>query len=240
MHRLSRSVPTILNMIRIVEHGSINKASEILNISQPALTRSINRLESLLGVPLLERNARGVSPTIYGDAILYHARVLEAELSNTLRDISALKNNKSGTLRIGATPLIASHFMATGLQAIFARHDDVPVRLVEGTRPQLLGQLRRGELDVVVSTFPFEGSEVDLNQQPLFELDLRIIARPAHPLTQREPLRLRDMANCKWILPRADSALYKRVQRDFRRADVELPDSAIETSSLDANPVRWC
>lgn len=235
VYRLSRNVPTVLNILDIAEHGSINKASEALNISQPALTRSISRLEALLGVSLFDRTAQGVTPTVYGDALLYHARALKAELENTLRDISALKNNKSGTVRIGATPLVASHFLSKGLQAIFIEHDSVPVRLVEGNRPQLLLQLRRGELDVVVSTFPFEGSESDLVERPLFDLDLRIIARADHPLADRNPLVLKDMANSKWILPRADSGLSKRVQRDFSRADVELPKSMIETSSLDAS-----
>lgn len=235
MYRLSRNIPTVLSVLDIAEHGSINKASEVLNISQPALTRSIRRLETTLGVPLFKRTAQGVTPTIYGDALLFHARALKAELENTLRDIAALKNNKSGTIRIGATPLVASHFLSRGLQAIFIAHDSIPVRVVEGNRPHLLGQLRRGELDVVVSTFPFEGSEDDLVERPLFELDLRVIARSDHPLARRDPLLLRDMADFKWILPRADSGLSKRVQRDFSRANVELPKSMIETSSLDAS-----
>jgi LysR family transcriptional regulator, regulator of abg operon len=234
MNRLSRSVPTLLSLIRVIEHGSINKAAEVLNISQPALTRSITRLEEVLGVPILDRSARGVSTTIFGDALLFHAQALEAELGNTLRDIAALKNNKTGSFRIGATPLVASHFLARGLQAVFARQEKVPVRLAEGNRPQLLGQLRRGELDLVVSTFPFESNEPDLVQKPLFELDLRVIVRAEHALTRRDPLMLRDMADHRWILPRADSGLYRRVERDFRRAGVEFPGSVIETSSLEA------
>ena len=140
MHRLSRSVPTVLNVLDIAEHGSINKASEVLNISQPALTRSLGQLEALLGVPLFNRSAQGVTTTQYGDALLYHARALRAELENTVRDIAALKNNKTGAVRIGATPLVASHFLSAGLQAVFLAHDTVPVRLIESTRPQLLGQ----------------------------------------------------------------------------------------------------
>lgn len=234
MNRLSRSVPTLLSLLKIAEHGSINKAAEALNMSQPALTRSISRLEATLGVPVLDRTAKGVSTTPFGDVLLFHARAMEAELGNTLRDIAALKNNKSGSLHIGATPLVASHFLAAGLQALFRRHPDTPVRLIEGNRPQLLGKLRRGELDFVVSTFPFEAHEPDLVQEPLFELDLRVIVRANHPLTQQTPNVLRQMASFNWILPRADSALYRRVERDFRSAGVEFPHSVIETSSLEA------
>lgn len=221
-------------MSKVAEHGSINKAAEALNMSQPALTRSINRLEAMLGVPAFERTARGVVPTVFGDALLFHARAIEAELGNTIRDIEALKNNKTGSLRIGATPLVASHFLSAGLQAIFASHPSVPLRLIEGARPQLLGQLRRGELDIVVSTFPFDQREPDLQQRPLFELDLRIVVRKSHPLTTQRPLMLRELSHYHWILPRADSGLYKRVERDFRKAGVDFPGSIVETSSPEA------
>ncbi len=234
LNRLSRSVPTLLSLLKVAEHGSINKAAEALNISQPALTRSITRFEAMLGVPVFDRTARGVSTTIFGEALLFHAKAMEAELVNTLRDVAALKNNKRESLRIGATPLVASHFLAAGLQAILIEHKSVPFRLIEGTRPQLLRQLGRGELDFVVSTVPFEAREPNLVQKPLFELDLRVIVRTGHPLTEKSPLLLREMAHYNWILPRADSGLYKRVVRDFRRAGVEFPGSVIETSSLEA------
>jgi DNA-binding transcriptional LysR family regulator len=54
----------------------------------------------MIGVPVFDRTARGVSPTIFGDALLMQARSMEVQLINTLRDITALKHNTSGSLRI--------------------------------------------------------------------------------------------------------------------------------------------
>ncbi|WP_161141826.1 LysR family transcriptional regulator [Propylenella binzhouense] len=233
MHRLSRNIPTMLSLLKITEHGSINKAAEVLHISQPALTRSVGRLEAVLGVPLLERTARGVHATPFGEVVLARARNIEIELRNAERDIAALRNSVAGALRIGATPLVAGYFMPAALEAIYSAFPETPVRLVEGTRPELLGMLRRKELDFVVSTFPFDQKEPDLDQHPLFELDLRVVVRASHPLATSERLLLRDIAHYRWILPRADSALYKRVERDFLRAGVAFPGSVIETSSLE-------
>ncbi len=234
MNRLSRNVPTLINLIRVCDHGSINKAAEVLNISQPALTRSITRLEQSCGVELLHRNSKGVTLTEFGEILLMHARNIESELRNTLRDFAAFKNNQQKDFRIGATPLVAAHFMAGALEAVYSQHPGVSLRLTDANRPELLGLLRRGELDLVVATLAFDSSEADLTQQALFELDLRVIVRTGHPLAKLETVTIADLQSFKWVLPRADSGLYRRVERDFNRAGITFPGSVLETTSPEA------
>lgn len=231
MNRLSRNVPTLISLLKICEHGSINKAAEVLNISQPALTRSIARLEQSLGVKLLQRNSKGVTPTEYGELLLVHARNIESELRNTLRDFASLKSNQQKAFRIGATPLVAAHFIPGALESVYNRHPSVSLRLTDANRPELLGQLRRSELDFVVATLAFDSDESDLIQQPLFDLDLRVIVRAGHPLAKLDSVTLAQLSPYKWILPRADSGLYRRVEHDFQRADVEFAGSVLETTS---------
>ncbi len=61
------------NLIAVIDNGSLGKAAEVLHISQPALTKSIQRLEERLGVPLFYRDSRGMRPTVYGEAFRAHA-----------------------------------------------------------------------------------------------------------------------------------------------------------------------
>lgn len=232
--RLSRRVNTLLSLLEVSRHGSINRAAEALHISQPALTRNISHLEDELGIALLNRMAKGVVPTNPGLAVLAHARAIEAELNNLVREVAALKQNETAPLRIGATPIIASFFLATGLKAIHRDFQSLPVRVVESTRPHLLGMLRREELDLVVSTFPFDAIEEDLDQEPLFELDLQVIVRGSHPLAHRDNLTPIDFAPYQWILPQSDHSLCRRVAKDFRRAGINFNGSSIETTSLEA------
>jgi DNA-binding transcriptional LysR family regulator len=65
----------LLHFLAAVKHGSFHKAAEALNVSQPALTKSIRRLETTLGLTLFERHARGISPTPYGDALASHGDI---------------------------------------------------------------------------------------------------------------------------------------------------------------------
>ena len=82
--------------IEVARQKSVGRAAEVLHVSQPALTRSITKLEQVLQAPLLERSARGVTLTEFGRAVADHARVIEAELRNTLNDVEALRGNAAG------------------------------------------------------------------------------------------------------------------------------------------------
>ncbi len=72
----------IRHLLAVAEHGNILRAAAAIHISQPALSRSIQNLEHELGVKLLERGPRGVAPTVYGTALLKHARLLGMRKSN--------------------------------------------------------------------------------------------------------------------------------------------------------------
>jgi LysR family transcriptional regulator, regulator for genes of the gallate degradation pathway len=234
MNRLERSVPSLMSLLTIVEHGSINRAAEALNISQPALTRSITKLEQTLHAPLLERSARGVTLTEFGHTVVERARAIKAELRNTLNDVEALRGNAAGEIRLGATPMILAHFLPPALQAL---HQDAPlvaIRVSEGSRPSLLRQLRLGDLDMVVSTAPYDEEESDVAQEPLFDMELAVVVRPDHALSARARHALAELAAQPWILPRADSSLHRRVDRAFRAAGVNLSSSSIEVSSPEA------
>jgi DNA-binding transcriptional LysR family regulator len=224
----------MLNLLKVCQYGSINRAAEALNISQPALTRSIARLEDSLGVELLERNAKGVVPTPFGELLLVHARNIESELKTTLQGFETLRKGRQKTIGIGATPLVSAYFMPVALTALHERHPDVSLRLVDAHRPELLGLLRRRELDLVVATVAFDSEEADLVQQPLFDLTFHVIVRSDHPLAQLATVRIADLASFKWILPYADSGLYRRVEQDFVRAGVEFPGVILETTSAKA------
>ena len=90
------------NVIAVIETGSLGKAAELLHISQPALTKSIQRLEERLGVPLFYRDARGMRPTLYGDAFRAHAQAISIGVSQAVQEIEALKAGSEGIIKIAA------------------------------------------------------------------------------------------------------------------------------------------
>jgi DNA-binding transcriptional LysR family regulator len=82
--------------IAVVEHGNVRRAADAIHLSQPALTKSTHNLEEGLGVQLLVRAPRGVTPTIYGDLLLRHARLLRNEGERAVAEIHAVKAGHVG------------------------------------------------------------------------------------------------------------------------------------------------
>src|ERR1700733_2333796 len=232
--QLERLVPPLLSLITIVEHGSINKAAELLNLSQSALTRNIVKLEQRLKAPLLDRSPRGVTLTPFGLAVLERAKIVQAELHNAIADVEAIKNSSVGRLRIGSTPIILSYFLPNALQNLYKGAPDVALQVTEGLRPYLLGQLRLGNLDIVICGAPFDGEEVDVTPRALFELELAIVVRPQHPLAERGELTLKELVHHQWILPRADSSLSRYLEKQFKKVGAAFPRSSIQVSAPEA------
>jgi DNA-binding transcriptional LysR family regulator len=94
-----------------------------------------------------------------------------------------------------------------------------------------LASLHRQEIDFLVSSIPADMREPGLEVAPLFSMELCVIAGPKHPLARRGDLRLQDLARFQWIMPRADSSFYQRLEADFQQAGVAFPDSSVELSS---------
>src|SRR5437762_11035323 len=92
----------------VVQAGSMNKAAAVLNMTQPAVSRSIAELERTVGVSLLDRNARGVEPTAYGRALLNGGTVVFDDLRQALRNIEFLADSTAGEVRIGCNPFLAA------------------------------------------------------------------------------------------------------------------------------------
>src|SRR3954469_1986753 len=92
----------------VAQMGSMGRAAEELGVSQPAVSKVIADLEHVLGVRLLDRNRRGVEPTIYGAALLKRGLVAFDELKQGVRDIEFLADTTSGQVRIQCPDTIAA------------------------------------------------------------------------------------------------------------------------------------
>src|SRR5437763_14465388 len=99
------------HFLMVAKHRKLLAAAEELNMSQSALTRSIKALESSIGIPLFDREARGVRLTVYGKSLLAHAHVILNESKKAMNELSALKGGTKGTVLVGIGPNYSSHIV---------------------------------------------------------------------------------------------------------------------------------
>src|SRR5579862_176755 len=163
----------------VVKSGSMAKAARQLAMSQPAVSEAIASLEHILGVRLLDRNPRGIEPTIYADAMLKRSETVFDELKQGVRDIECLADPTTGEVKIACSETIS----ATVLPRIIERFSEKYPRTILhiDTVDNFAGQLpalRNRQFDLVLSRWrmPLTDLADDLNVERLFDDPLVIAA----------------------------------------------------------------
>ncbi len=233
LNLLSRHFENLLHLRAVVDAGSINRAATKIGLSQPALTRSIGKLEAALGVKLLTRVAKGVFPTEFGQALLDHVRAVDGELERARTTLNLLKGRTGEPLACGGTFLSMSLLVPLAVKEFDKARPGSQVRLFEAPTDALLTMLRLGELDVVVGSQLDEDGHDDLVAEALATEHVGIFVHNSHKLLGRRRHTLKHLAATeKWILPSPPGPLYRLMEAEFARHGVGPPRRFIETSSL--------
>ncbi len=214
-----------------VRHGNLTEAAAELGLSQPALSKSLKALERSLGVRLLERGRFGVSPTLYGQALLQHGQVLEAEMRHALDEIEALKGARQGHVRVGCGPTEANRLLPRALQRLAEREPGVRVTVLYGLNEALMPWVKHGEIDFALSSVPARAQDPDLRHEPLFTETAVVAARAGHPLARQAQIAPQRLMDYPWVLPRQRELERLAFDDFFRRHDLTPPQAAIETTS---------
>ena len=177
----------------LAKHRNFGRAAKELNISQPALSRSIRILEEQLGVRLFDRHARDISPTYFGERVLTLGGHLLKEAAHLERDLELHKELGTGEIVIGAGPFPAELFLGIALGRLCKKYPRLHVRVIVDLIPRLVGLLRNSEIDImIVDTRGIEDTS-DMTIVTLPEYRGHFFCRAGHPLTVRSHVTPRDV-----------------------------------------------
>ena len=208
-------------------------AAQELGVTQPALTKAIRRLEDSFGAPLFDRRARGVAPTVYGTALLRHAKDVKAALQAAQEEVDALRSGGAGLVKIGAGPSWQDAVLPDAIAELRANRPGVRIHVTGGGDDQLKEQLKSGALDFVLAAVPETPRlEPELAWQPLMADEYCVIADAGHPLRRRRRVRADDLLGYPWILPPATTYMVGRLQHMLRAAGLPAPVPAVETDVI--------
>lgn len=208
-----------ITMIRVIsEVGSINKAAEILNVSQPTLSKKVSRLEHKINMELFSRDSAGMAPTEAARFLLREGDELRTQLSIIERELELMANKVGGVVRIGVGPII-SQIMLPKVLLDFSEQDyQFRVSVVTLSQEALASQLRQSEIDIAIG--PFSDDEIpDEFSAPLCTSDKIVVAvRAGHKLASRKKISLADLINLKSVLPNIPKSLGHQIM-----ARVQVP-----------------
>lgn len=182
--------------LRVAELRSFTKAAEDLLVSQPALSRSIQKLETELGRPVFHRKPRSLELTDAGLLLEVRAREVIRLLEDTRAEI--LDDGESGRLRVGAIPTIAPYVLPEILQSFSKEFPRATVSVLEATTDRLLRSCSQGDLDLAIMALPLVSSSLEC--QELFEEELYLVLPKKHSLTDLEKITVADLEPEQFIM----------------------------------------
>ena len=182
--------------LRVADRQNFTRAAEDLSISQPALSRSIQKLEEELGQPVFERKTRSVALTEAGALLQSRAQQVLTILEDTKAEIT--DDGQSGRVRVGAIPTIAPYFLPGVLRRFAQQFPKATIIVQENTTDNLLKSCHQGEIDLAILALPLPTKYLEVEE--LFVEELFLALPPHHPLADKAKIRVADVEPYPFVL----------------------------------------
>lgn len=215
----------------IAEHGHLGRAANKLGLSQPALSKSLRRLEQALQVKLVKRTPKGIQLTSEGSVLLLRVRDLRLSLQSLGREVADVSEGRVGQLRVGVGFPGPEGLLASAFATLLKGTPRTKLIVSISDNDLMIPALRNGELDLVVNyllpTSPTEG----LVCEHLCDDEYVVCASVKHRLAGRKRVTLAELAQERWAL--TDPALIpaSRLHEAFRNHGLAPPSIALEARS---------
>src|SRR5262249_25403272 len=140
----------------VAEHGQLGRAAELLGLSQPALSKSLRRLEDALEVRLFRRSASGMELTAEGSLLLSRARELRQSLRNVAREVSDVARGHTGHIRIGVGPIVNDELLLAAISELLNAEPRISMKVIVSDIDEIMPALHAGQIDVIVNLMVFK------------------------------------------------------------------------------------
>jgi len=225
------SLRRIETFVTVAEHKNVSAAARTLNLSQPAVTKSVRELERHYGVELVHRTVAGVELTRYGESFYRRAKLVLSELQHAEDEIDSLLGGK-GSVSVGLLPNAYYPLVTSGLSNYLGQHPDLRVVIREGTLDDLFRSVEIGDMDFFVGSALVTRSSETLVSEVLLQDRLIVICRPDHPLIGKPDLIFADLVGYGWVLPPRDTKIHQLFDEILQEAGLEPPQTWIEINTF--------
>lgn len=181
--------------ITIVEEGSFSKAAEKLGITQPTVSKQVDRLEDKLGSQLFKRSTRKLILTAAGERYYQRAQEIDALVKSTEHEIKHISNQDESLLRIATSPALAADVLPSVFEKLYSEHPQARFHLhVEDTTSTGYYQ-RHFELEHDLFIREGEGAESNMSARPLGEIPIGFFASPDYLKAHGVPTTLEEVTS---------------------------------------------
>ena len=216
--------------VAVAQERHLGRAAERLQLTQPAVTKTLNELESLAGARLLDRGRHGTRLTAAGEAFLRHATGVTEALEAAAGALAGAGEPTAAPVRVGALPTVASVLLPDAVARLRGRHPGVGVQVRSGPNRRLLEALRAGELDLVIGRMAEPATMRGLSFELLYAESLAVVVHPGHPLArQAGPVSLAAVLEHPLVVATAGTVPRHHTEVLLQRHGLRLPPGCVET-----------
>lgn len=185
---------------------SFTNASDKLDLSESALSRSISRLEQELGVPLFQRKSRGVVLNSYGKIFLRYVDRALWEIDEAKQEISNMIDPSHGSISLAFIQTLGSSFIPDLIGAFQKQEPGIRFHLTQDTSNKILNQIESGEIDAgfCLSQEPIK----NLSSFPIMNQELFLIVNKDHILADKREVDLCEVADEPFVLYKPETSLH--------------------------------
>ncbi|KJT97771.1 LysR family transcriptional regulator, partial [Salmonella enterica subsp. enterica serovar Heidelberg str. 77-1831] len=221
---------TFIHLSPLRNEGTLGRAAETLNLSQPALSKTLNELEQLTGTRLFERGRLGAQLTVPGEQFLTHAvKVLDA-LNTAGQALNRKEDASADVVRVGALPTAALGILPAAIGRFHQQQKSTSLQVATMNNTMLLAGLKSGEIDLGIGRMSDPELMGGLNYELLFLESLKLVVRPGHPLLQ-ETITLSRVMEWPVVVSPKGTVPRQNAEALLQSQGCKMPAGCIETLS---------
>jgi DNA-binding transcriptional LysR family regulator len=233
---MSLSVKDIEYFLAVVQRGALSGAAEDMGVTQPTLTKAIQRVEAEFGVALFVRSGRGMALTSAGLRAAEQLQRLNAAHADTQILANDMRAQQAGLLRIGVTDASGESPVADAITSLLTQRPGMRIRLQHGRSDALAAQVMAAELDAAIVP-AYEGQPLPGERTKISSDPMQLVVRRSHPLAQQSRVSVKDLVPYGWVIGSTSSAAYRAIEAVFAERNLPPPRVVLEvpyTSALSA------
>lgn len=192
------SIGRLQQLVVVARCGGFSRAAHELNISQPALSRSIAAIEKRYGFQIFNRTGHGVNLTAAGAQVIAQAWPLLQNMRVFDNNLRLLGSGEAGILSLGLTPLLASQLLAQLAGDFFTPNRSAQLQVMIRPAASLLEELKNNDIEICFFPEGHIEPSPEIEIEPVGRIMPLCVVRSAHPLAGRKTVTLDDLARFPW------------------------------------------
>lgn len=206
---------------------SLHRAAQKCGLTQSAITKIVQRLETEFGVPLVDRSGRGIELTVAGAALVQRAASVQQMISDTYSEMNSIRSTAKGKIRFGSVTAVLEPVVLPLMAKYVSQEKGVTFELRTQVSSVLLDDLSDGQLDLVLC-FSGQDTPKNLLADDLIPQKYYLVGREGHPLLEAGG-DIAALSNAKWLLPPPQNGMRELVERYLIEHGARAPQGIVET-----------